>query len=102
MQILRSLTLANSGQAAAQLFVCGWAGEKRVAERAHVKPGPSGQDWRTTARFDFSALCRRLAGPIAGGVVNFGWNKINKVMRHALTFGKRNFGSSDLNALINL
>ena len=78
------------------------AWEERLAQRAQVKARAADEKSICAARFNLFNLPRRIARPLACGVVPLRRRKINQVMRDAAPLIHRHFRRRNPDALIDL
>jgi hypothetical protein len=102
MKIHGTPALANLTNSPANVLIRLWTGKKRITPGAKIESGATDEYWYQTTAFNVLDLCDRFARPLTSSVVYFRRDKINQVMRNAFPFFERNFGSGDLNSLVNL
>src|SRR2546423_15423714 len=76
--------------------------KERLSKGAQVEAAAADEQRETAARLDLFDLLQRVARPVGGGVVDFGRDEVNQVMRHAATLFGRKFGRRNLNLTVDL
>ena len=102
VNVFGSVLFANAVEALAKRIVSWGTYEQGLTERSQVKTGAADEYRDATTAFNLFDLIRRLACPLAGGVVDVGRNKVDQMVGNSLALLEGHFSGRDLDLLIDL
>src|SRR2546423_3282475 len=102
VEMLNAPALAYACEATAQAFVRRRRFKKRLSKRAQVEARAADEQSGVAARLYLVNLPKRVARPVGGGVVHFGRDEVNQMVRHAAPPRGRNFRGGDFYLPVDL
>ena len=85
--MLGATALAQGDEPAAERGVRRRGLEEGLAQRAQVEAGAADEERRAAARLYLIHLHERVARPVGGGVISFGRDEVDEVVRDAASLG---------------